>query len=91
MIDAEEVFRYCHSRWTWSQLQSSALTSQLLQNDQENSKQIEALLCRSSVLVQKMPTLHTFVLRNGGKAHACAFMYRIGRDGASVKWRGRGV
>ncbi|KAI0454389.1 hypothetical protein F5B21DRAFT_514677 [Xylaria acuta] len=43
---------------------------------------------QSLVLVQKMPKLHTFVLWNGGKARACAFTYRIDRDGASVTWRG---
>ncbi|KAK1596135.1 uncharacterized protein LY79DRAFT_545484 [Colletotrichum navitas] len=62
MVDVEEVFRYCHSRWTWSHLQSLALISQLLQNDQKNSKQIQALLCWPSVLVQNTPTLYTFVL-----------------------------
>lgn len=35
-----------------------------------------------------MPKLHTFVLWNDGNAHACEFIYRIGRDGASVTWRG---
>jgi hypothetical protein len=35
-----------------------------------------------------MPKLHTFVLWNGGKTHACAFIYRIDRDGASITWRG---
>ncbi|KAI1651143.1 uncharacterized protein F4817DRAFT_366713 [Daldinia loculata] len=88
MIDAEEFFRRCQSTWSWSHLQSLALTSQLLQDDWEKRKQIEVLLCRASVLVQKMPKIHTFVLWNGGKAHACAFIYRIDRDSVSVTWRG---
>ncbi|KAI0841931.1 hypothetical protein F5Y06DRAFT_306900 [Hypoxylon sp. FL0890] len=88
MVNAEEVFRYCQPMWSWSHLQSLALTSQLLQDDWGKREQIEALLCRASVLVQKMPKLHTFVLWNGGKAHACAFIYRIDREGASVTWRG---
>lgn len=88
MINAEELFQQCQSTWSWSHLQSLALTSQLLQDDWEKLEQIEALLCRARVLVQKMPKLHTFVLWNGGKAHACAFIYRMARDGASVTWRG---
>ncbi|KAI1505026.1 hypothetical protein F5X99DRAFT_431132 [Biscogniauxia marginata] len=88
MINAEELFRHCQSTWSWSHLQSLALTSQLLQDGWEKRKQIETMLCRASDLVQKMPKIHTFVLWNGGKAHACAFIYRIGRDSASVTWRG---
>lgn len=88
MINAEQLFRHCQSTWSWSHLQSLALTSQLLQDDWEKSEQIETLLCRAGVLVQKMPKLHTFVLWNGGKGHACAFIYRIDRDSASVTWRG---
>ncbi|KAI1469211.1 uncharacterized protein F4812DRAFT_470273 [Daldinia caldariorum] len=88
MINAEELFRHCQSTWSWLHLQSLALTSQLLQDDWEKRKQIEALLCRARVIVQNMPKLHTFVLWNGGKAHACAFIYRTDRDSASITWRG---
>lgn len=88
MISAEELFRRCQSAWCWPHLQSLALTSRLLQDGADRRDQIEALLCRASVLVQQMPKLHTFVLWNGGKAHACAFIYRIDRGRASVTWRG---
>ena len=88
MINAEELFQHCHSTWSWSYLQSLALTSQLLQNDWEKYKQVEALLCRASVLVRRMPKLHTLVLWNGGRGHACAFVYRIDSDSISVTWRG---
>ncbi|KAF3061045.1 hypothetical protein GL218_02990 [Daldinia childiae] len=88
MIDAEEFFQHCHSTWSWSHLLSLVLTSQLLKEDREKRKQIEGLLCQASVLVRKMSKIHTFVLWNGGKAHACAFIYRIDRDSASVTWRG---
>lgn len=33
MINAEELFQYCQSTWSWSYLQSLALTSPLLQDD----------------------------------------------------------
>ncbi|KAI3321624.1 hypothetical protein HD806DRAFT_545823 [Xylariaceae sp. AK1471] len=88
MVNAEELFRHCQSTWSWLHLQSLALTSQLLQDVWEKRNQIEALLCRARVIVQKMPKLHTFVLWNGGKAHACAFIYRIDRVSASITWRG---
>ena len=84
MFNAEELFRHCQSTWSWLRLQSLALTLQLLQDDLGKRRRIEALLCRASVLVQKMPKLHTFVLWNGGKAHACAILYCIDRDGASI-------
>lgn len=88
IINAEELFQQCQSTWSWSRLQSLALTSQLLQDDWEKREETEALLYRAGVLVKKMPKLHTFVLWNGGKSHACAFIYRMDRDGASVTWRG---
>lgn len=88
MINAEELFRHCRSMWSWSHLQSLALTSQLLRDDGEKREQIEALLCRAGVLVQKMPRLHTCVLWNGGKGHACVFIYRIDSNSASITWRG---
>ncbi|KAI1382464.1 hypothetical protein F4677DRAFT_452156 [Hypoxylon crocopeplum] len=84
MVNAEELFQHCRSTWSWSHLQSLALTSQLLQDDSEKREQIEALLCRARVLVQKMPKINTFVLWNDGKAHACAFIYRIDGDRASL-------
>ncbi|KAL7801605.1 hypothetical protein V8C43DRAFT_138743 [Trichoderma afarasin] len=35
-----------------------------------------------------MPMIHTFVLWNCEKAHACAFIYRVENGTASVTWRG---
>ncbi|RWA09898.1 hypothetical protein EKO27_g5197 [Xylaria grammica] len=87
MVDADDLFQRCQPTWSWWHLQSIALTSQLLRVWKDRG-QIETLLCRAGVLVQKMPKLHTFVLWNGGKSHACAFIYRIDRDRPSVTWRG---
>lgn len=88
LVNAEELFRHSESTWSWPHLQSLALTSQLLHNEWEKREQIEDLLCRASDLARKMPKLHTFVLSNGGKAHACAFIYRVDGDRASITWRG---
>ncbi|KAK8136952.1 hypothetical protein PG984_004892 [Apiospora sp. TS-2023a] len=88
IVDAEDLFRHCQSTWHWPNLQSLALTSQLLQEDWEKREKLEALLCQASILVRKMPKLHTFVLWNGGKGHAFAFVYSVDRGSASVTWRG---
>ncbi|KAJ4267339.1 hypothetical protein NW762_003443 [Fusarium torreyae] len=90
MVNAENFFRRCQSEWTWPRLESLALTSQLLQNDWEKQQDIPVLLCRARAVVQQMPRLHTFVLWNGGKGHACAFIYQLGedKDSASITWRG---
>ncbi|KAI1176206.1 hypothetical protein F4777DRAFT_597829 [Nemania sp. FL0916] len=88
MVDAEDVFEPCQPTWSWPHLESLALTSQSLGNDWRKYGKIETLLCRASVFVRKMPKLHTLVLWNGGKANACAFIYRVDRECASITWRG---
>ncbi|KAI0515404.1 hypothetical protein F5B22DRAFT_607240 [Xylaria bambusicola] len=35
-----------------------------------------------------MPKLYAFVLWNGGRGHACVFIYHVERGSASVTWRG---
>lgn len=86
MINAESLFQKCQSDWTWPRLQSLALTSKLLLH--EHRAPITNLLLRAGVLAQQMPMIHTFVLWNCEKAHACAFIYRAERGTASVTWRG---
>lgn len=88
MFNAEAFFREYRLTWPWSCLQTLALTSQLLQDDPENGQEIEILLCTASVVVERMPSMQTFVLWNGGKGHACAFIYRADENGFSVTWRG---
>ncbi|KAK8065664.1 hypothetical protein PG997_012411 [Apiospora hydei] len=88
MVQAEEIVQRCQPTWSWPRLESLALTSQLLQNDWGTRSDLENLLCRTSVLVQKMPKLQTLVLWNGGKGHACAFIYRVDGGSASITWRG---
>ncbi|KAK7935126.1 hypothetical protein PG985_000621 [Apiospora marii] len=87
-LHAEELSQHCQAAWRWKHLESLALTSQLLQNDWDTHNELETLLCRAGVLARKMPKLHTLVLWNGGKGHACAFIYRVDRGSASITWRG---
>ncbi len=84
IVGAEELFRRCQPSWTWQYLQSLVLTSELLQDDWEKRDQLSALLLRASKFVQNMPSIHTFVIWNGGKSHACAFIYSVDKDGRSA-------
>ncbi|KKP06624.1 hypothetical protein THAR02_01221 [Trichoderma harzianum] len=95
MVNAETFFRQCQSTWAWPRMQSLALTSKLLRHEAEDHDSITDhrspitdLLRRAGVLAQQMPMIHTFVLWNCEKAHACAFIYRVERGTASVTWRG---
>ncbi|KAL7934472.1 hypothetical protein V8C35DRAFT_326894 [Trichoderma chlorosporum] len=88
MVDAKDIFRHCKPAWTWSQLKSVTLTSQLLRDNLDAHRRIEDLLCRATALVKRMPKIDTFVLWNGGKDNACAFIYRVNRGDVSITWRG---
>ncbi|EHK17091.1 uncharacterized protein TRIVIDRAFT_127669, partial [Trichoderma virens Gv29-8] len=88
MVDAQHIFRHCKPSWTWSQLKSVALTSQLLRDSLDTHDKIGDLLCRAAALARQMPELETFVLWNGGKDNACAFIYRVDGGDVSIAWRG---
>ncbi|KAL7947352.1 hypothetical protein V8C42DRAFT_363818 [Trichoderma barbatum] len=88
MVDAKDILRQCKSSWKWRQLETVALTSQLLRESSNSHRKIERLLCKAAVLAKQMPELDTFVLWNGGMGNACAFIYRVVRDEASITWRG---
>ncbi|OPB41505.1 hypothetical protein A0O28_0082250 [Trichoderma guizhouense] len=92
MVDAKDVLRHCKPAYTWPQLKTVALTSQLLREDAslnpDSQGRIEDLLCRAAALAKRMPELDTFVLWNGAKGDACAFIYRVKGSKASITWRG---
>ncbi|KAL7803478.1 hypothetical protein V8C44DRAFT_353123 [Trichoderma aethiopicum] len=88
MVNAEDVFRNCQPAWNWPHLQTLALTSNFLRQDEKFRPYINMILRRAGALAQRMPELNTFVLWNGGRGHACAFIYRVEEDGASITWRG---
>ncbi|KAL6700851.1 hypothetical protein J3F84DRAFT_132672 [Trichoderma pleuroticola] len=88
MTNAETFLRQCQSTWTWSRLQSLALTSKLLRHEAEHRNRIPGLLRRAGEVARQMPMMHTLVLWNCEKAHACAFIYRVERGTASLTWRG---
>ena len=90
MIEAEDFLTGCTKQrsHTWRHLQTLALTSQRLHR-QGSCKAIEDLLCRAGQVALQMPMLQTFVIWNGTKGAAGAFIYRVaaGRC-ASLQWRG---
>ncbi|KAK4067030.1 uncharacterized protein Triagg1_8030 [Trichoderma aggressivum f. europaeum] len=88
MIPAEAFFRQCESTWTWSHLQSLALTSKLMRHEAEHRRAVKVFLRRAGEVAQQMPKMHTFVLWNCENSHACAFIYRVERGTASLTWRG---
>lgn len=88
MVDAKDVLRHCKPAWTWPQLKSVALTSQLLRNNPDTHSSLEDLLCRAAALAKRMPELDTLVLWNGAKGNACAFIYRVKGCRVSITWRG---
>ncbi|KAL7926411.1 hypothetical protein ACQKWADRAFT_328219 [Trichoderma austrokoningii] len=91
IIDAEHMFQLCQPTWTWLNLETLSLTSQLLQkNDDENrGGDLEGLICRAAQLVRQMPKLKTLVLWNGEQNNACAFIYSVERNGYPfITWRG---
>ncbi|KAJ3520244.1 hypothetical protein NM208_g13790 [Fusarium decemcellulare] len=87
MVNAEDFFHTCMPTWTWQHLQSLALTSQYLKESQKH-KGISDLLYRAGKVALQMPRLHTFVLWNGTKGNACAFVYQNTGEYPEITWRG---
>ncbi|KFZ19476.1 hypothetical protein V502_03631 [Pseudogymnoascus sp. VKM F-4520 (FW-2644)] len=87
LLNAEDFFRACLLAWTWQNLRSLALTSQLLKPT-GSRLETDALLFRAGVSALQMPKLRTLVLWNGGRGNAAAFIYRVHRGSATITWRG---
>jgi hypothetical protein len=87
LLNAEDFFQGCSPTWTWQNLQSLALTSQLLKPTGFHLG-TNALLCRAGVIALQMPKLRTLVLWNGSRGFAAAFIYQVHRDSVTITWRG---
>lgn len=88
IVDAEHMFDLCQPTWTWPNLETLSLTSQLLESGDEKRRDLEGLLCRAAQLVQQMPKLKTLVMWNGGHNNACAFIYSVEKRQPVITWRG---
>ncbi|KAK5661918.1 hypothetical protein OQA88_10027 [Cercophora sp. LCS_1] len=90
MIDAEAFFHtknYTKDRdWIWPDLESLALTAQLLCGP--DLEEIPMFLASAAATALKMPKLKTMVLWYGDEGVASAFIYQMGRCCATVSWRG---
>lgn len=69
MVDAWQFFQARQPLWTWDQLQSLVLTSQLLTQTDDRGK-VSDLLEDAGAAALHMPKLHTMALWNGGKGQA---------------------
>lgn len=91
MIDARDFFAACQQSGNWQHLETLALTSRLLQdNDSDHVNRyqdINHMLYNAAVTVRQMPELRTLVLWNGKRGNPCAFVYQATTSSASITWR----
>jgi hypothetical protein len=87
LVNAEDFFGACLPTWIWPRLQSLTLTSQLLRHPGRRPE-VDTLLYEAGVTALQMPKLQTLVVWDGVEGNACAFIYHVDRDHASVTWRG---
>lgn len=77
--------------WTWSKLETLALTAHLLSRSHQSEEDINYLLEAVSLAVRRMPKLQTLEIWNGnGNEHACLFRYSYDPSSrrASLTWKG---
>lgn len=77
--------------WSWSNLETLALTSKLLSAPTQSEEDVNCLLEAASLAVRRMPKLLTMELWSGnGKEHGCLFRYSYDSSSrtASLTWKG---
>ena len=74
--------------WTWTSLQTLALTSQDL-IPREDRRDINEMLRRGAEVVKKMPRLQIIELWNSRQGNAAVFRYKSSRAGVAprIEWR----
>ncbi len=87
--DASHFFDACQKWNVWPRLESLALTSNVLESQQQ-SVYINDLLETVALVAMKMPRLKSMELWNGRAGFAGVFQYQISEsDGtAKITWRG---
>ena len=87
--DASYFFAPCQKWKNWPRLESLALTSKLLESQQQ-SVNINNLLETVALVAMKMPRLNLMELWNGRAGCAGVFQYQISESGrtAKITWRG---
>ena len=87
--DASYFFGACHKRKIWPRLESLALTSSVL-NSQQQPVSINDLLEKIALVAMKMPRLKSMELWNGKAGFAGLFQYQVSESDwtAKITWRG---
>ena len=87
--DASHFLHACKSGNTWPRLESLALTSNILEPEQQ-SVYINDLLEMSALVAMKMPRLKLMELWNGRAGFAGVFRYQMSESDytAKITWRG---
>lgn len=89
--EASNVSTDISDEWSWSRLETLALTSKLLASPKQSVEDVNYLLEATSLAVRRMPKLLTMEIWCGnGMEHACLFRYSYDSDSrtASLTWKG---
>ncbi|OIW28241.1 hypothetical protein CONLIGDRAFT_644443 [Coniochaeta ligniaria NRRL 30616] len=88
-VDAEQFFDAREPLWTWDNLRSLVLTSQLL-TPMAEPLEINGMLENAAAAALCMPKLETMYVWNGAKREACAFVYYQTYETGhpTIIWRG---
>lgn len=89
-IDARHFFSECKPQWAWQNLQSLALTSELLTSSHAIGNLVQ-MLQEAAGAVRRMPKLDTLAVWNYKNRKAAAFLYRREKGWAKITWRGTWV
>lgn len=89
--EASNVSTDISDEWSWSKLETLALTTRLLASPKQSAEDVNCLLEAASLAVRRMPKLLTMEIWCGdGMKHACFFRYSYHSDSrtASLTWKG---
>ncbi|KAK2765372.1 hypothetical protein FQN54_008218 [Arachnomyces sp. PD_36] len=88
LVEAEAFFHACQSDWIWTNLESLALTSRLLDNIENSVKvqKINNMLHTAGVAARNMPKLEVMEIWTGGRQHATVFRYHAMKGSVALTW-----
>ena len=87
MVDADRIFDTRRPSWQWPNLESLALTSQLLAPDKRQAE-IDQMLEAAAAAATRMPKLKTMEIWNGREGLASLFSYHAAQAGSVITWTG---
>jgi hypothetical protein len=81
IVDATAFLDARGTSWTWSNLTTLVLTSQLLTQKATDHDGVNGMLIYAAAAALQMPNLETFIIWNGGEGIAGLFRYQSIRSG----------